>query len=137
MLEHRRRFLSDLAVVFSGALYSKSNGHSNHIHFYEKGLSKIGINFNDPAGWLSMVEETGCDDFKSEGSCGDIASNYQEVRETGTSELIEQMIEMLTSQRKRIERMESFVFMNCVGGQIEKHFSKLRSDALIGKADFD
>ena len=33
----------------------------------------------------------------------------------------------------RIDEIEGYVYMNCVGVQLEKHFSKKRADELAGK----
>lgn len=129
---HRQSFLADLAIVFAGTMYSKT--HSDDLISFQKTLSRIGINTNDSAGWLSMIDKDDLSNcVNSEGRCGDIASKYQKIRELGTSQLLERMDQMLIEQRDRIERLESFVYMNCIANQIEKHFSKSRAEALAGK----
>ena len=133
MIEYRQSFLSDLAVVFSGTMYSKTSKKSNDYTAFEKTLSKIGINFHDSAGWLSMIDEKDHGYINSKGHCGDVASKYQQIREKDTSKLLKRIHEVLQDQRDRVEKLESFVYMNCIGIQIEKYFSKRRSDALAGK----
>ena len=38
--------------------------------------------------------------------------------------------QLLADYQKRVEMIESFVYMHCVGIQLEKHYSQLRSDSL-------
>ena len=134
--DHRQNFLSDLAVVFSGATYSKNNSPPPKYDF-ERTLSEIGVNYHDTAGWLTLIEEEdedfNCDSTKCDGTCGDVAAKYQDIRENGTVEFIKYMNDMLDDQRDRIEKMESFVYMNCVAIEMEKHFSNVRSSALAGE----
>ena len=134
--DHRQNFLSDLSVVFSGATYSQNNPPP-HNYDFEKTLSEIGVNYRDTAGWLTLIEDEDEDFYrgstKYDGSCGDVAAKYQDIRENGTAEFIKNMNKMLDEQRDRIERMESFVYMNCVAIEMEKHFSKVRSSALAGE----
>ena len=113
-------------------MYSNNRRKSRDLRDCEKILNKDGINVHDSFGWLSIVHnETHYDSHG--GCCGEDASKYEKVRELGTFELIEQLEELLEDQRDRVKRMESFVFMNCVGIQIEKHYSRSRSEALAGK----
>ena len=43
------------------------------------------------------------------------------------------MIKLLNEYEQRLEGIESFVYMHCVGIQLEKHCSKRRAKALSGK----
>ncbi len=100
---------------------------------YEKLLTNEGINSRDSFGWLSIVTDF---DTSDSGRCGRVASNYENVRELGALQLFEQLEEVLRDQRDRVGRMKSFVYMNCVGNQLEKHFSRCRSEALAGTYQF-
>ena len=132
LTKNRRDFLSDLSVVFSGSMNSKNRRKSRDLREYENILIKDGINVHDSFGWLSISHKENHHDNNG-GCCGKVASKYENVRELGTLQLIEQLEELLKDQRDRVKRMESFVFMNCVGIQIEKHYSRSRSEALAGK----
>ena len=48
-------------------------------------------------------------------------------------EFIARTTSLLSDYDKRIESMESFVYLHCVCIQVEKHFSQRRNDALQGK----
>ena len=39
---------------------------------------------------------------------------------------------MLENYHQRLENIESYVYMQCVGIQLEKHFSQQRSESLAG-----
>ena len=58
---------------------------------------------------------------------------YQRVRESGTPLLLTRTAQLLKEYENRIQGIESFVFVHCVGIQLEKHFSKLRAHALAGE----
>lgn len=79
-----------------------------------------GINLSDPAGWNS----------NDRGSCGNALNAYIETRDSGTDWLLESLGELLKEYTNRVEAIESFVYMECVGIQLEKHFSQARAAAL-------
>lgn len=58
---------------------------------------------------------------------------YQRVREKETRQLLDNLSSILDNYEHRIESFENFVYMHCVGIQLEKHFSKQRVDTLAGK----
>lgn len=113
-------------------MYSKSHRKSRDLRKLEKKLSKEGINSHDSFGWLTMIHDSSHYERNDNGRCGEVASKYEHKRELGTHQLLEQIEEILRDQCDRVERMESFVFMYCVGNQLEKHFSRLRAEALAG-----
>jgi len=134
VIENRKRFLSDLAVLFSGTLYKMTDASSKDHKRIENTLKNIGMHIHDSAGWLTIVDTKECHgNVKNKGRCGQIASRYLETREKDTLKVLEQMNIMLIEQCKYIQCIDSFLYMHCVGIQIEKHYSKLRSDALAGK----
>jgi hypothetical protein len=83
-------------------------------------LQKEGINLSDPAGWKS----------NEAGTCGAAITSYTETRDSGTEWLLESLGELMKMYHERVETIESFVYMECVGIQLEKHFSHVRATAL-------
>lgn len=53
--------------------------------------------------------------------------------DAGVDLVLSRMSEILEEYQVRVESIESFVYMQCVGIQLEKHFSQRRSQALAGK----
>jgi hypothetical protein len=47
--------------------------------------------------------------------------------------LLSRVLKLLREYEQRLEGIESFVYMHCVGIQLEKHCSKVRAKALSGK----
>lgn len=68
-------------------------------------------------------------------NCGEAARQYLKKRDNQASILISRMVKYLEDYEHRLEGIESFVYMHCVGIQLEKHCSRARSKALSGKAD--
>lgn len=83
-------------------------------------LRRHGIAMDDPLGWLQRSGRT----------CGGEIANYMNTRESGTDWLINSLVELLKDYNERVESIESFVYMECVGIQLEKHFSQHRATAL-------
>jgi hypothetical protein len=83
-------------------------------------LESEGIDLSDPAGWRSH----------DNGTCGNALTEYMETRDSGTEWLLESLSELLKEYNQRVEAVESFVYMECVGIQLEKHFSQARATAL-------
>ena len=67
------------------------------------------------------------------GRCGEAAIWYERVRENETQQLLDSLSDILGNYEHRIESIENFVYMHCVGIQLEKHFSKQRVEALAGE----
>jgi hypothetical protein len=83
-------------------------------------LEAQGIDITDPNGWRS----------NDPGTCGSSITAYIETRDSGTEWLLESLHELLKEYNNRVEAVESFVYMECVGIQLEKHFSQARATAL-------
>jgi hypothetical protein len=83
-------------------------------------LERVGIHLNDPSGWRRT----------DEGTCGGATKRYIENRESGVEWLLDSLRELQKEYSQRIEAVESFVYMECVGIQLEKHFSQQRATAL-------
>jgi len=58
---------------------------------------------------------------------------YTDLKNSGTEKLLELLSDMLEKYKQRLENIESYVYMQCVGIQLEKHFSQQRSESLAGK----
>jgi len=84
-------------------------------------LENEGILVSDPAGWKR----------NDRWSCGNALNTYCETRDSGTEWLLESLGELLKEYSHRVEAIESFVYMECVGIQLEKHFSQSRASALM------
>ena len=87
-------------------------------------LEQAGVDFSDPAGWLAATEiiETGSEHQHRPGKCGELLVSYQQVRDTEVAVLLARTNQLLADYHKRLEMIESFVYMHCVGIQLEKHY---------------
>ncbi|MGK3756815.1 MAG: hypothetical protein ACI8RD_009129 [Bacillariaceae sp.] len=83
-------------------------------------MAREGIDLSDPAGWRT----------NDKGSCGNALNSYVETRDSGTEWVLESLSELLKDYTQRVEAIESFVYMECVGIQLEKNFSQARASAL-------
>jgi len=119
-------FLSTTSAVFSGSLVGSRKKTSNE--YVERVLEKVGIDLFDSAGWIDRNKANG--GFFVEGNCGKIASTYYKIRELDLSVFLEKISKLLHDYIRRVEGIESLVYMHCVGIQLEKHFSKIRSHSL-------
>jgi len=110
----------------------------------------IGIDTSDRPGWLGAVISTSLEEDlmlrsmlekrspilpennnnPTRGHCGRFFKNYQKFLETRTCDLLQDISTLLEQYETRVEGIESFVYMHCVGIQLEKHFSKNRKEAL-------
>ena len=85
----------------------------------------------DGRGWLSQ-NQTNNSDTKGM-MCGELAKKYFLKRDKGLSVLLKKFKTIIAEYDHRIDEIEGYVYMNCVGVQLEKHFSKKRADELAGK----
>lgn len=88
-------------------------------------LEKAGIPMNDPAGWLLHGNTS-----KSKIKCGAAMLGYFNARDADAEAFFDKLDRQLREYRIRVETVESYVYMQCVGIQLEKHFSKERANAL-------
>ena len=122
----RKEFIAEMQHLFSTAYIPVANGDNGETKmsvptFAE--LDSAGINLSDPCGWRR----------REKGSCGVAVASYMKTREGRTESLLDSLGEMLKEYFLRVEAVESFVYMDCVGIQLEKHFSQNRASALAGK----
>eukprot|EP00559_Dactyliosolen_fragilissimus_P000843 CAMPEP_0184868062 /NCGR_PEP_ID=MMETSP0580-20130426/28950_1 /TAXON_ID=1118495 /ORGANISM="Dactyliosolen fragilissimus" /LENGTH=1707 /DNA_ID=CAMNT_0027368695 /DNA_START=308 /DNA_END=5432 /DNA_ORIENTATION=- len=152
----RERFISSLARVFAGPIciandYEQHTANRNDQKMKKKRTNKdettesigeaveimksIGIDMNDNAGWWKAIEllegrGKGLNDGIKRGDCGQLIVQYESVRAGGISLMLSKISQLLAEYERRVQNIESFVYVNCVGIQLEKYFSKLRADAL-------
>lgn len=153
-MKSRREFLSILSKVFSGAIlqnsedqHGKSTSRDHHENHKRSSmpsasvLSGVGIDPSDPTGWLSACGEDNDEAIErvinniphnvpiteKRGNCGRVARTYYKVREANISSLLSRISMMLRDYEKRVEGIESVVYMHCIGIQLEKHFGKNRA----------
>jgi hypothetical protein len=112
----RHDLMSEMQMLFSGT-YQPSEQPKTPLDV--KTLIEHGIQLNDPLGWR-----------RKEDGCGGAAVAYTDVRESSTEWLLNCLGELLKEYFQRVESVESFVYMECVGIQLEKHFSQQRAAAL-------
>ena len=83
-------------------------------------LEGAGIDLSDVAGWIG----------KDPKSCGKILEDYLEAKDSSMDWLLENLGQLLKDYNERVECIESFVYMECVGIQLEKHCSQERASKL-------
>ena len=66
--------------------------------------------------------------------CGETARQYLKRRDNQTHILTSRIVKLLEDYERRLGGIESFVYMHCVGIQLEKHCSRARTKALSGKS---
>ena len=98
-------------------------------------LASEGIDTIDRAGWLTGVQrrQNSTSGLIARCKCGMIAQKYFKLRDAQEGQLLMKLSQLLRNYEKRVERIESFVYMHCVGIQLEKHFSKTRAQAVAGE----
>mmetsp|Transcript_31429 Transcript_31429/g.75794 ORF Transcript_31429/g.75794 Transcript_31429/m.75794 type:complete len:480 (-) Transcript_31429:278-1717(-) len=116
--EVKQHFVTELQNVLSTMFMPLDINAAPQIPFDL--LRRHGIAMDDPLGWLQRSSRT----------CGGEIANYMNAREAGTGWLINSLVELLKDYNERVESIESFVYMECVGIQLEKHFSQHRATAL-------
>ena len=111
----RRDMMLELQTLLSGA-YQPTEEPGSPLNI--QALFEKGIPSNDPMGW------------KRQQGCGGAVLTYMDARDSGVDWLLNSFSELLKDYFHRVESVESFVYMECVGIQLEKHFSHRRAAAL-------
>merc|ERR1719356_144404 len=126
--QSRREMFAACSAVFSGKIVSIEtlNGPKNNPPSMRV-LSSVGIDISDKGGWLG---HSGAVSQLNRRNCGEAARQYLKKRDNQTNVLLSRVIKLLEDYELRLEGIESFVYMHCVGIQLEKHCSKARSKAL-------
>ena len=116
-------------------------------------LARCGIDMTDPLGWMTALnrEEKQSQQTKSSpaqktsksrrppstspktsssGLVGDLFFAYMEARDSRTECLLNSLSDLLREYQERVEIVEGYVYMQCVGMKLEKHFNEKRTKAL-------
>mmetsp|Transcript_3214 Transcript_3214/g.4705 ORF Transcript_3214/g.4705 Transcript_3214/m.4705 type:complete len:670 (-) Transcript_3214:162-2171(-) len=132
--QSRREHVDRLKTVLSGCYVDPQNPVGRNLSSQQQHqrplrstlpsmsvLQQSGIVTDDPAGWL-----TG----KKKGKCGQALWLYMQSRDVDILGFLEKIDKMMEDYKDRVEAIESYVYMQCLGIQLEKHFSKQRAEAL-------
>jgi hypothetical protein len=129
----RSDFFVAVCKVFSGKFVNKNDFHEpKSSSLSTTVLSNAGIDTSDPFGWSYPLESS-----KSKtkatftpGRVGDLAHTYFLTRDSKIDRLLRCISDLLKDYDQRIEIIEGFVYMECVGIQLEKFFNRKRTRAL-------
>lgn len=123
----RREFWAAISTVFSGkVIYHEINANGPDTRVLASG----GIDVTDRGGWLGHSNIPRQPVRQQRQNCGEAARQYLKKRDNQASILISRLIKLLQDYEHRLVGIESFVYMHCVGIQLEKHCSRARSKAL-------
>jgi hypothetical protein len=128
----RKDFLVELSKLFSGKFVESRDVTKRH-SASRRVLAKAGIDTtNDAFGWYATATaaERGATTTSRQASVGELAFAYATARDSRMEWLLSTLTGLLDEYYQRIETIEGFVYMECVGIQLEKHFSQKRAKAL-------
>lgn len=92
---------------------------------------------NDPFGWRIMstcTSNEGSRAIFTHGKIGSLVQAYCSARDTRIDVFLQAISGIIKEYQQRVEIVEGFVYMECVGIQLEKYFSQKRAQAL---SDFE
>ena len=118
----RQDFVNQIGMVFSGSVGPQSDTTSKAASPSMSVLAGVKIVTDDPTGWVSTKQHGG--------RCKEVAMAYINSRDAEVKSFLDEVSSLLNAYHDRVESVESFVYMQCVGIQLEKHFSKVRADSL-------
>jgi len=138
VFETRREFVMEMGILFGSASAPSSPGTSYKAVSESPSKSvlfHVGIEADDPAGWNTCVDDnngstTVRKEVKTGGQCGALALQYATKRDSNIQVFLNKISDFLKLYDRRVELVESVVYMQCVAISIEKHFNKKRSQAL-------
>lgn len=131
LLQVRMEFVSELTRLFSGKFDEPKKKHLPKRSRTSKSiLLDAGIETSDPMGWLPTFEVRSNTEPFAQGKLGDLAVHYAKTRDAQVEWLLSSLLDLLNDYYQRIEVVEGFVYMECVGIQLEKHFNSKRTRAL-------
>lgn len=101
-------------------------------------LASEGVDVIDRAGWLLPQKYSNLPMSESQkgfvnvhrGQCGPMAQMYVSLRHKSEARVLYDIRKALTDYEYRVELIESFVYLHCVGIQLEKHYSRARANAV-------
>ena len=125
----RNTFFVELSRVFNGTIATKQSiDQSKSSTLATSILSKAGIDTTDPFGWTPSTNAPRT--TFTQGRLGDLAHAYFLARDERIEWLLRTIADLLKDYKEKVEIVEGFVYMECVGIQLEKFFSRKRSTAL-------
>jgi hypothetical protein len=142
----REEFLHELLLLFSGMVHESTRKEGidepsktkSQIAF-QAVLTSAGIDTRDPYGWIPSQQQTASFTHKTgvtatsgdhAARVGDAIVQYWKTRDAQLEWLLTSMSDLLEEYYQRVEAVESFVYKECVGIQLEKHFSVRRAKSL-------
>jgi hypothetical protein len=132
----RKNFLSCMAPTLSGVPEDDIPSKPRIKSLSMGVLEGAGVSTSDRAGWLS-TDKSSNQTSKEIGNCGMAAMEYQKVQDSELAAMLSRISFLLQDYKRRVEGIQSFAYMHCVGIQIEKHYSNNRAQALAGKNECD
>lgn len=130
VFEMREDLLVHLSVLFSGKLSTEDRG-PRRLSTSLTVLARAGIDTTDPLGWTAALSKSPSRRAASfDARVGELARAYYEVKDSQTLWLLKSIHGLLMEYFERVEAIEGFVYMECIGIQLEKHFSEQRGVAL-------
>jgi hypothetical protein len=139
IVTHRRDMLHDMAKLFSGKPPQHSSSHKRSVSPSLAILARAGVDTTDPVGWSAALPNynsaTASPRKKHHLSIehtpvGELAVSYLAACDSHMDSMLESLAKLLREYFTRVEVIEGFVYMECVGIQLERHFSQKRSSAL-------
>ena len=129
----RKELLVELAKLFSGRPVKGDKNAPRRSRNSTSVLTGSGVDLTDSLGWLDALKASDDPPTPSEvriSSVGELAMAYHNSRDTQTDWLLKSIYDLLMDYFERVEVIESYVFMEAVGIQLEKHFNQKRTEAL-------
>ena len=131
--EARKQFFSVLAQLFSGKIVREDLKQAPWNTLPATLQEKVGVTpTTDPFQWSAVFapEQQARRNHLSQNSVGQLARDCLETKDSNTAWLLSCMSELLNDYQDRVQQVESYVYMECVGIQLERHFSEKRAAAL-------
>ena len=154
ILELRKSLVFEMAKLFSGRFIDHDDdGLFSHDTKSKRTmpslsvLTRAGIDMTDPLGWMTALncqqkhpvqqyplprqeEHKQRNRSSGTGNVGDLFFAYMEARDSRTECLLDNLTDLLREYQDRVEMVEGYLFMQCVGIKLEKYFNEKRTKAL-------
>lgn len=130
----RNEFLVEMSLLFSGTYVDTGGAKPKRSSASMAVLHNAGIDTTDPSGWIPLetaLTQRGSKTSSFHSSVGNLAVRYVNARDAQVEWLVSSLDGLLSEYYQRIEVIEGFVYMECVGIQLEKHFNAKRAKALM------
>jgi hypothetical protein len=129
----RQAWFNEMAQVFSGKIVGEDMKSAPWNTLDSTLQRKAGVSPTaDPFHWSAVFrpEVQSSRNQLTQNSVGGLARECMDVKDKNTSWLLSCMSELLNDYQERVQQVESYVYMECVGIQLERHFSERRAAAL-------